>query len=109
MFMGSMLKKFDVLSSEVKISTYKNRDVNFRKFFDENFEYSMVYCKDIEGLLNELHFYSNVNLDWWLFIDGSVNSIKAVLLHKKMNLKLYQLHIPETIKNLMMLFKKFYF
>ena len=59
--MGSMLKWFDVLSSEVKISTYKNRDVNFRKFFDENFEYSMVYCKDIEGLLNKLHFYSNVN------------------------------------------------
>ena len=78
--MASMLKKIDVLCSEVNISTYKNRDVNFRKFFDENFEYSMVYCKDIEGLLNELHFYSNVNLDWWLFIDGSVNSIKAVLL-----------------------------
>ena len=84
--MGSMLKKFHVLSSEGNIFTYKNKDINFCKFFDENFEYSIVYCKDIEGLLNDLHFYSNVNLDWWLFIvygtaGRNLNTMKKMIGH----------------------------
>ena len=79
------LRKF--LFSAVKIFIYRNRDINFRKLFHVNLKYSIVYCKDVEGLLIGLHFYLNVNLDSWLFIDGSVNSIKAVLIHKKMNVK----------------------
>lgn len=40
-----------------------------------------TYCNDIPGLVNQLGM-DYIAGDWRLFIDGSVSSLKAVLLHK---------------------------
>jgi len=42
---------------------------------------SLVYCTDVEGLINQLKPNSYKASDWRLFIDSSKKSIKAVLLH----------------------------
>ena len=41
----------------------------------------MIYCKNIIGLFSALGFNPDVFNDWWLFIVGSVASIKAVLIN----------------------------
>ena len=75
-----MLREFGVLSKETKITTYRDREKKYVNFFHTYDELDM-YCSDILGLVFELNIISNLNEDWWLFIDGSVSSIKAVLLH----------------------------
>ena len=42
--------------------------------------YGICYCKDIDGLMNELGCEHNP-VHWRLFIDSSKTSLKAVLLH----------------------------
>ncbi|GBL89405.1 hypothetical protein AVEN_225916-1 [Araneus ventricosus] len=43
-------------------------------------EESLVFCSDIDGLLKELRIAHERN-EWWLFIDASKLSLKAVLLN----------------------------
>jgi len=43
-------------------------------------ERSLVACTDIDGLMQTLNINHNP-LDWWLFIDSSKLSLKAVPLH----------------------------
>jgi len=45
-----------------------------------NMERGLVACTDIDGLMQTLNINHNP-LDWWLFIDSSNLSLKAVLLH----------------------------
>ena len=52
------------------------------EYFKKNNEYDLVYCSDIDGLLSKMGIRTNMKDDWWMFIDGSVQSIKAVLLHR---------------------------
>ena len=78
---GKMLKEFGVLANETKTTVYRNREHKFVEFFDTDDELGLVYCKDIAGLMPALKITSNITKDWWLFIDGSVTSLKAVLLH----------------------------
>lgn len=51
----------------------------FVKFFSK--ENSLVYCNDIEGLVNLYKTDMYKPEDWRLFIDSSKESLKAVLLH----------------------------
>jgi len=76
-----MLKDFGALHSETKVSVYRRRDVIYENYFSKNEESGLVYCCDIPGLLNELGMHGNICSDWWLFIDGSIQILKAVLLH----------------------------
>jgi hypothetical protein len=78
---ASMLKEFGVLNKETRISVYKHRDMEYQVYFKKDEDSSLVYCCDVNGLLGKLSFVSDAKKDWWLFIDGSVCSIKAVLLH----------------------------
>ena len=78
---ASMIKNFHVLNKETRISVYRHRDKEYQAYFKKDEDSSLVYCCDVEGLLTKLGITSNVKEDWWLFIDGSVASIKAVLLH----------------------------
>lgn len=44
--------------------------------------YTVTFLKDIDGLFQLLHS-SHVPADWRLFLDGSTNSFKAVLIHNQ--------------------------
>ena len=79
---ATMLKQFGVLAAGTNTTAYRARDKMFVKFFKTSDGDEMVYCDDIEGLLSRMNIHTNVKEDWWLFVDGSVNSTKAVLLHK---------------------------
>lgn len=78
---ASLLKKFGVLDNSAKISAYRKRDEVYKPYFDFYNEDKIAFCKDVYGLFKTLGFESDVSNDWWLFIDGSVSSIKAVLLN----------------------------
>jgi len=78
-YLASFLKKKHLLASGTKISLYRNRDLLFRQFFTT--EDDLVFCTNVQGLINELKTNSYRAGDWRLFIDSSKRSIKAVLLH----------------------------
>ena len=78
--LSSMLQSYNVLDSETKVSVYKNRDVELMSYFSISEINSIMFCTDIEGLFNALNFITDVRNDWWLFIDGNITAIKAVLL-----------------------------
>jgi len=80
---GRMLQQFGVLDKNTRTKIYDDRDREFVPFFSYNTDLSLVYCSNVLGLVNQLNFTTDVVSDWWLFIDGSVSSIKAVLLHKE--------------------------
>lgn len=75
---ASRLKENHMLEKGTKITYYRNRDEPFRKYFSK--ENSLVYCCNIEGLINELNAIYLPN-EWRLFLDSSKRSFKAMLLH----------------------------
>jgi len=77
--MASRLKEKNLLLPGTKITIYRKRDEEFLKYFSS--ENSLVYCNDIEGLLNLYKADMYKPEDWRLFIDSSKESLKAVLLH----------------------------
>lgn len=77
--LASRLKEKGCLASKTKVTFYRDRDLSFRKFFTK--EEDLVYCNNVEGLVNEIGSITYVASGWRLFIDSSVRSLKAVLLH----------------------------
>lgn len=77
--LASRLKEKNCLSSDVRVSTYRTREVKLLQFFssDENF----VYCCNVSGLLTFMGLTIYQPNEWRLFIDSSKRSLKAVLLH----------------------------
>ena len=78
--LGSRLRENNLLAPETTFYWYRNRDEKFRKFFTMDEQHSLVYCKDIDGLVEELGLEYKA-AEWRLFLDSSVRSMKAVLLH----------------------------
>lgn len=60
------------------ITLYRKRSRRLASFFEENDP--ITYCANIEGLFQELGQHYDPT-EWRLFIDGSVDSLKAVLIH----------------------------
>jgi len=48
----SFLKKKNLLQPKTKVSFYRNRDSEFRKFFVMDKDLSLVFCTDVEDLIN---------------------------------------------------------
>lgn len=80
-YLASFLKSKNVMEPGAKASVYRNRDSEFRKYFSKCNDSSLVFCNNIEGLMNELKKNCYKDEDWRLFIDSSKVSIKGVLLH----------------------------
>lgn len=78
---GTMLREFGVLAKGIKTTAYRHGEKKFVDFFATCDELGLVYCKDITGLMAAIGISCDVKKDWWLFIDGSISSLKAVLLH----------------------------
>lgn len=76
--LGSKLKAKHLLLPRDTFSWYRTREKELIEFFKE--DDSLVYCCDIEGLLNFFNVTYNPS-EWRLFIDSSKTSLKGVLLH----------------------------
>ena len=60
-------------------TVYRTREKAFLNFFSR--EPNLVYCSDINGLMNELKPNVYKYVEWRLFIDFSQRSLKVVLIH----------------------------
>lgn len=76
--LASRLLQWKLVQKGTKVSVYRNRHEKFSKFFEK--DDSICFCKDIDGLMDALGF-PHVVEEWRLFIDGSTDSLKAVLVH----------------------------
>lgn len=99
--LGSRLKAKNLLAPGTSFSWYRHREKVLLPYFEE--KVSLVYCRDIEGLMNFFGVSYN-SQEWRLFIDSSKRSLKGVLLH---NGNLYgsipiahSVHLKETYENL---------
>lgn len=78
-FLATFLKRRR-LTLNVNASAYRHRQANFETFFAQNDKKTFTYCTNIPGLAKAMGM-NYVAKEWRLFVDGSVNSLKAVLLH----------------------------
>jgi len=77
--LASRLKEKGCLAPKTVVTMYRDRDLPFRQYFSS--EDGLVYCNNIEGLINEFESIHYKAEDWRLFLDSSTRSLKAVLLH----------------------------
>jgi hypothetical protein len=76
--LGSRLQGWNLLAPGTMVSLFRSRQSNLVNYFDQ--DGNLSYCKDVEGLFSVLGCEYKHD-DWRLFIDSSVASLKAVLLH----------------------------
>lgn len=81
-FIASQLKKRNLVTGEFRITVGRKRALTqeYDELYRTDVETSITYCWDIDELFktfNQVH----VPAEWRLFIDGSNESLKAVLLH----------------------------
>ena len=98
----SRLKEWHLLDSTCKVSKYRKGHLRFTHFFTVLQPHSLCNCSDIFGLFNKIGIDYNPS-DWLLFIDSSVKSLKAVLLHNGYKfpsiLVGHSVHMREEYKN----------
>ena len=78
--LGSRLRECNLLAPGTTYFWYRNRDQEFWKYFAFDKDHSFVFCQDVSGLISALgiEYFPG---EWRLFLDSSVKSLKAVLLH----------------------------
>ena len=67
LILGSRLKAKRMLSTDTTFAWYKHRESKYIRFF--TMENSVVYCVDIQGLIEKLETVCNSS-NWRLFIDA---------------------------------------
>ena len=78
--LGSHLKSCNLLQPSTHFAWYREQEREYLDFFTA--DCNICYCSNIDGLLNKL----NLEIDperWFLFMDSSESSFKAVLIHKQ--------------------------
>lgn len=80
-WLTSFLKSRKVLQQNVNVTAYRKRQAEFQELYTVDDKNTFTYCNDTVGLVNKLGI-EYIASDWRLFIDGSVSSLKVVLLHK---------------------------
>lgn len=79
--MARFLKTDNLLERGVKITAYRKRHLPYQACFKVVGNNSFVYCPNIKKLMSTMGIKYNT-MDWYLFIDGSSSSLKAVLIHR---------------------------
>lgn len=79
-FLTGFLKHKKLTQQEVNSTAYCHRQAEYQRFFSVNEANTLTYCNNIKGLINKMGM-EYIARDRRLFIDGSVTSLKAVLLH----------------------------
>lgn len=77
--LGSRLREKNLLAPGTTFYWYRDREKEFRVFFEKDKNTALVYCTNITGLIEALGLRYDAN-EWRLFIDSSSKSLKAVLL-----------------------------
>lgn len=99
--LGSRLKQWNLLASDVRTSLYRDREKDLLPFFDQ--EGGIAVCNNICGLMSAINIDYNPD-EWRLFVDASKTSLKAVLLHNGNQLPsvpvAYAVAMKETYENL---------
>ena len=60
----------------IKSSVYWNREQHFQKYFHLDQELSLLYCTNVNGIMDELKTEIYEDEEWRLFIDSSKKSLK---------------------------------
>jgi hypothetical protein len=76
--LGSRLRAWNLLQKNTKITDQRKRSHEFQSYFT-NIN-GITFCCNVTGLMQDL-FGEYDSTEWRLFIDGSVKSLIAVLLH----------------------------
>lgn len=86
----SWFKTNGFCSAEVKIKNFTNAADKYVSYYEEKcfisnegdvFEdLTYVYCKDISGLMRSMYILEHDPTDWHIFLDGTTESFKVVLL-----------------------------
>jgi hypothetical protein len=95
--LGSRLREKNMLESGVKFSWYRNREKEFRKYYEQ--EDQLLFCTDIRNLLHQLGEKEYDPSTWRLFINCSKRSVKTVLLHNSNVLASILLAHPQSCPN----------
>lgn len=105
--LASRLQQWNLLAPEVKVTEYRKRSKHLVTYFSTDGE--LCYCNDVSGLFDVLNI-EYIAHDWRLFIDGSKESIKAVLLYNGNTLPsvpvAYSSTLKETYVNLSLILNK---
>lgn len=96
-WLTSFLKRRKLTQQNVSATSFRQRQADFQKFYSVDEANTFTYCHDIPGLVKKLGM-DYIAGDWRLFIDGSVTSLKAVLLHKKNKKPCIPLGFSTTMK-----------
>ncbi|GBN83754.1 hypothetical protein AVEN_141236-1, partial [Araneus ventricosus] len=95
--LSSRLRQWNLLEESVRVSSFRNRHIQFLHYFQEND--NTVFLLDVTGLIKEFRLPLDVN-EWRLFIELSKLSLKMVLLHHGNELPsipiAYAPHMKET-------------
>ena len=78
--LGSQLRENNLLAPPTTFYWYRNQDMSLEKYFTRDEQHWLVYCHDVSGLVKALGMEYKA-VEWRLFLDSSVRSMKAVLLH----------------------------
>jgi hypothetical protein len=77
--LSSRLQQWNLLDNTVKVTAFHSRQKDFKQFFI--MQSKLTACKNVEGLMAAMNIMYNLE-EWRLFLDSSMHSLKAVLLHK---------------------------
>ena len=77
--LGRQLKENNLLSTNTTYSWYRNREDEFLPFYHT--ENGITFCPNASNLLRKLE-YNEHDSNWYLFMDSSTQSFKAILINK---------------------------
>ena len=83
--LGSRLRENNLLALSTTYFWFRNRDEKFRKYFNYDGDHFLEFCQDISGVISSLVIVY-ISAQWRLFLDSSVKSLKAILLHNGNNI-----------------------
>ena len=95
----SRLKEWNLLDESCGITIQRERHKIFSQYF--TLADKVCFCHDIDGLFKGIGFSYDPN-QWRLFIDGSIRSLKAVLLHNGNmypSIMAHSVHLKENYAN----------
>jgi len=78
-YLGSKLKSLNLLENDTRFAWYRHREERFMPYFATT--QSICFCCNVPGLLQEMN-QTTAPHEWYLFLDGSISSFKAILIQK---------------------------
>lgn len=108
-WLASWLKSSNLLAPDVRVTFFRNRQIEIQKLFTVSEDKTFAYCSNIYLLMAEMGI-NYIKDDWRLFIDSNKTSLKAILFDKDNQYPgipiAYCTDTKETYKKMDMILKK---